>query len=316
MLLFQALGYAHVAAEGGGARVHHDLVVLAGERGHLLEGQAVGRRVDQAASGDERGGLGQPGGVPERADLAARLVARARAPIEPLEGRRMQEQRAPRHRPLRHARPRRPGRTARPRSQRRVRTRAQPAEREQTDACVDQLANAADDADREAARRVQAEGREQRDLASLLRPDLGRHEEENTIEEHSARLDRQRRAPALRAPDRAQDDVDLGRPDGPARDEACEDGGRAPPAEPRQRGVEVAPRPGPRDGTSRARRNRRSKPWVVVQNPRSTAQTNAIAGARAAAAASVATASATGCPSQPRVTATPGTDDHGDPQAG
>ena len=83
--------------------MHHDQVVLAGERGHLLDGQAVGRRVDQAAAGHERGGLGEPGRVPERADLSPRLVPGARAAVEALERRGMEEQRPERHRPLRHA---------------------------------------------------------------------------------------------------------------------------------------------------------------------------------------------------------------------
>ena len=45
------------------------------------------------AAGNERRGLRQPGRIPERADLAPRLVARARAAVEALVGGRVQEER-------------------------------------------------------------------------------------------------------------------------------------------------------------------------------------------------------------------------------
>ncbi len=52
--------------------------------------------------------------------------------------------------------------------------------------------------------------------------------------------------------------------------------------------------------------SRRSAPWVVVQKPRSTAQTNATQGAMAAAPATEAATIAPPHPSHPRATASPG----------
>ena len=104
ILALQALRDPDVTTEGGRARVHHHLVVLAGERDHPLDGETVGRRVDQAATGHERGGLGEPGRVPERADLSTRLVPGSCAAIEAFERGRMEEQRPERHDTLRHAR--------------------------------------------------------------------------------------------------------------------------------------------------------------------------------------------------------------------
>ena len=76
------------------ARVHHAEVVLPSERTHVVEGEAVGGRVDQARAGHQRGGLGQPRRVPEGADLAPRLIARAGAAVEAVGGGRMEKQRA------------------------------------------------------------------------------------------------------------------------------------------------------------------------------------------------------------------------------
>ena len=106
VLVLQALRNPDVTPERGRARVHHHVVVLAGERRHLVHRQAVGRRVHQAATGHERGGLGEPGRVPERADLPTCLIAGARAAVEALERRRMEEQRPERHPSLRWARTR------------------------------------------------------------------------------------------------------------------------------------------------------------------------------------------------------------------
>ena len=94
VLALQRLGHLHVVREGRRARVQHREVVVARERHHVGEREIGGRRVDQARAGDERGRLGQPRRIPERADLPARLVPRAGAAIEPLERRWMQEERA------------------------------------------------------------------------------------------------------------------------------------------------------------------------------------------------------------------------------
>src|SRR6266436_2962754 len=54
----------------------------------------LGWSIDEARAGDHGGGLREPRRVPERADLAPRLVARAGAAVEALIGGRVQEERA------------------------------------------------------------------------------------------------------------------------------------------------------------------------------------------------------------------------------
>ena len=56
------------------------------------EAEPVRRRVDQLGALDQRGGLRQPGRIPERLDLAPVLIARAGSAIEALERRRLQKQ--------------------------------------------------------------------------------------------------------------------------------------------------------------------------------------------------------------------------------
>ena len=60
---------------------------------HRRQADARRRRVDQLAARHQRGRLGQPGRVPEAADFPLRLVARAGAAVEPVEGRGLQEKR-------------------------------------------------------------------------------------------------------------------------------------------------------------------------------------------------------------------------------
>ena len=146
------------------------------------------------------------------------------------------------------------------------------SEGEQSQPRVRQLADAPHDADGEASDRVESEGCKEHDLAPLLRPDLGGHEEEDTIYEHGARLERQRRLPAHRDTDRAEDEVDLQRADGPPGDEAGEQAGRSPSSHPRQRGVDVVPRPGPRGRQEPAeldppQRIARRRPEAPVHRP-------------------------------------------------
>ena len=57
----------------------------------------VRRRIDQLGVLDQRRRLGEPGRKPERFDLALRLIARAGAAVEAVEGRRLKKQR-PQHR--------------------------------------------------------------------------------------------------------------------------------------------------------------------------------------------------------------------------
>ena len=77
----------HVVREGRRRGVHHHQFIILGERQNLLHRRAGRRRIDQPAAGHQRRGLRQPGRIPEGADFAARLVARAGAAIEALERR-------------------------------------------------------------------------------------------------------------------------------------------------------------------------------------------------------------------------------------
>src|ERR1700722_18488158 len=61
-------------------------------RQHRLHAKARGWRVDQLAAGHQSRRLCQPGGKPERPDLAARMIAGARAAVETVERWRLQEQ--------------------------------------------------------------------------------------------------------------------------------------------------------------------------------------------------------------------------------
>src|SRR5690348_3844832 len=58
----------------------------------LGEARAMGRSVDQLAVLHQGRGLGEPGRVPERADLPLRLIARAGAAVEAVEGGSLQEE--------------------------------------------------------------------------------------------------------------------------------------------------------------------------------------------------------------------------------
>ena len=55
--------------------------------------EAVRRRVDEPAALDQRRRLRKPGRIPERANLAPRLIARPGAAVEPVERGRLQEKR-------------------------------------------------------------------------------------------------------------------------------------------------------------------------------------------------------------------------------
>src|SRR3990167_2767215 len=87
----QSLGNPDVIGKGRGARVEDGKLVLSGERADVLEGEPVGRRIDQPRARDQRRRLGEPRRIPERSNLAARLIAGARAPVEPLVGWRVEE---------------------------------------------------------------------------------------------------------------------------------------------------------------------------------------------------------------------------------
>src|SRR5581483_1398312 len=69
----------------------HEVVVRRDHDGFVLV-QPFGRSVEQARARDHPGRVREPGRVPERPDLALRLVARPRAAIEVLVGRRVQKE--------------------------------------------------------------------------------------------------------------------------------------------------------------------------------------------------------------------------------
>ena len=89
----ERLGCSDVDGERRGRGVQHHEIAVHGLGRDVVEFEAVGRRVDELGAFNERGGLGEPGRVPERLDLATHLIARAGAPVEAVEGWRLQEQR-------------------------------------------------------------------------------------------------------------------------------------------------------------------------------------------------------------------------------
>src|SRR5262249_453345 len=88
----QRLRNLDVIEQGGRAGMDHRQLVAVRHAHHVVDGEVVGRGVDQLAAGDAGGGLGKPGGIPEGPDPAPRLVARAGPAIETLERRGIQEE--------------------------------------------------------------------------------------------------------------------------------------------------------------------------------------------------------------------------------
>jgi hypothetical protein len=72
--------------------MEHDELVVGRERKDVVEGEPARRSVHEPASRDEGRGLSQPRRIPERPHLAARLIPGARAPVEAVERRGVQEQ--------------------------------------------------------------------------------------------------------------------------------------------------------------------------------------------------------------------------------
>ena len=90
--VLERLGDLDVGGEGRGRGVQDAELVIGGERRNVAEPEPRRRRVDEPAFGHQGRRLGEPSRIPERADLAARLIARAGAAIKAVEGRRMQKQ--------------------------------------------------------------------------------------------------------------------------------------------------------------------------------------------------------------------------------
>ncbi len=89
----ERLGGAHVGGKRRRRGVHDHEVAARRLGRDVLEPEPVRRRVDQLRAFDQRGRLGEPGRVPERAHLAPHLVARAGAAVVAVKGRRLQEKR-------------------------------------------------------------------------------------------------------------------------------------------------------------------------------------------------------------------------------
>jgi len=92
ILIFESFGEGAVALEGGGAGMNDDEFVVAGDAENITAGEVIWGGVEQAGAFDERGWLGEPSGIPERADLAFCLVAGACAAIEAFPGRWVDEE--------------------------------------------------------------------------------------------------------------------------------------------------------------------------------------------------------------------------------
>src|SRR5262249_52966485 len=90
----EGFGDFDVLSERRCTRVQDGEVVLPRERAHVVQRQAIGRRIDQARAGHEGSGLSEPGRIPEGADFAARLIARSGAAVEALIRGRMEKERS------------------------------------------------------------------------------------------------------------------------------------------------------------------------------------------------------------------------------
>jgi hypothetical protein len=84
---FERADKTHVVTQRGRASVDDDEIVRKGGSEHVLEAHAVRWRIDQPAVRNKCRGLSQPRRVPERFDLAPRLVARAGPAVKASEGR-------------------------------------------------------------------------------------------------------------------------------------------------------------------------------------------------------------------------------------
>ncbi len=88
----QRLNGLHVRLERRHRGVDHHQVEVLGHGRDVRQALAVRRGVDELGLLHQGGRLGQPGRVPERADLPFGLVARAGAAVETVEGRRLEKQ--------------------------------------------------------------------------------------------------------------------------------------------------------------------------------------------------------------------------------
>jgi len=91
-VLLDGLGDFGIVLQRGRAGVDDDVVVAFRRFEALLDVDVVRRAIEQFRVRDERGGLREPGGLPERSDFAPRLVTGAGAAIETVEGRRTEKQ--------------------------------------------------------------------------------------------------------------------------------------------------------------------------------------------------------------------------------
>ncbi len=88
---FQQFKRAHVGSKGRARCMQHGEIIFVCLAHDCLEIDSVRHGIDQFAVWDHGCRLRQPRRVPEGSDLPARLITRARAAIESLIGRRLQE---------------------------------------------------------------------------------------------------------------------------------------------------------------------------------------------------------------------------------
>jgi len=91
---FQRLDGLDVGRKRRRRRMQHGEIEVECSRGDVGELQAMRGSIDQCAAFDQCGRLREPRRIPERANLATRLVARPGAAVETFERRRLQEKSA------------------------------------------------------------------------------------------------------------------------------------------------------------------------------------------------------------------------------
>jgi hypothetical protein len=82
-LLLEPLRHLHIVAEGGGAGMDDDQVIIPALSDHVLDAKPIRWRIDQLAPFHHGRRLRQPGRIPERSDLTPSLVSGPGPTIKP-----------------------------------------------------------------------------------------------------------------------------------------------------------------------------------------------------------------------------------------
>src|SRR4029077_8449210 len=83
---------ARVHSERRGRSMNHDQVVILRLVNRHLDGVIVRERIEQTRAGDHSRWISEPSRIPERPDLAGRLISRAGATVEVVVRGRVQEE--------------------------------------------------------------------------------------------------------------------------------------------------------------------------------------------------------------------------------